>query len=118
MNISARGSYGVAILDVDGRMTVDAVQDASVAASVRDLMREGRRHVLVNLDRVSSIDTTGVRDLVEAYVAITRQSGSLKLLHLPDRVRSVLTITRLLPILESFDAEADAIASFSKSPPA
>jgi anti-sigma B factor antagonist len=118
MKISTRGSQGVAILDVDGRMTVDTASDASLAASARDLMREGRRHVLVNLDRVTSIDTTGVRDLVEAYVAVTRQHGSLKLIHLPERVRGVLMITRLLSILEVFGTEGDAIASFNKSPSA
>ena len=118
MRIDVRGSRGVTILDIDGRMTVDASRDVSLADFVRDLARGGRRYVLVNLEHVSSIDSTGVRDLVEAYVTLTRQSGSLKLVHLPDRVRNVLTITRLLSILEAFDQEADAVASFGTVTPA
>ena len=112
MKIEARASHGVVILDIECRMTVEADRLVSIADLVRDLLRQGRRHFLVNLEGVSSLDTTGVRDIVEAYVTSTRQDGSLKLLNLPARVRDVLTVTRLLTVLESFDGEAEAVASF------
>jgi anti-sigma B factor antagonist len=112
MKIEARASHGVVILDIEGRMTVEADRPVSIADLVRDLLRQGRRHFLVNLKGVSSLDTTGVRDIVEAYVTSTRQDGSLKLLNLPARVRDVLTVTRLLTVLESFDGEDEAVASF------
>jgi anti-sigma B factor antagonist len=112
MKIEARASHGVVILDIEGRMTVEADRPVSVADLVRELLRQGRRHFLINLQGVSSLDTTGVRDIVEAYVTSTRQDGALKLLNLPARVREVLTVTRLLTVLESFDGEADAVASF------
>jgi anti-sigma B factor antagonist len=112
MKIEARASHGVVILDIEGRMTVEADRSVSIADLVRDLLRQGRRHFLVNLGGVSSLDTTGVRDIVEAYVTSTRQDGSLKLMNLPARVRDVLTVTRLLTVLQSFDGEDEAIASF------
>src|SRR5262245_11455640 len=117
MKIESRASQGVVILDIEGRMTVEADRPESVADMVRELMRQGRRHFLINLENVSSLDTTGVRDIVEAYVTSTRQDGSLKLLNLPARVRDVLTVTRLLTVLESFDAEAEALASFGAMAP-
>jgi anti-sigma B factor antagonist len=117
MKIEARASHGVVILDIEGRMTVEADRLVSVADLVRELLRQGRRHFLINLQGVSSLDTTGVRDIVEAYVTSTRQDGALKLLNLPARVREVLTVTRLLTVLESFDGEADAVASFGAMAP-
>ena len=113
MKIQERTCHGVVILDIEGRMTVEASRDVSVADLVREFLRNGRRHFLVNLERVSSLDTTGLRDIVEAYITTTRQDGALKLVHLPAKVREVLAITRLLSVLESFDTEEDAIATFT-----
>jgi anti-anti-sigma factor len=118
MKIQERSCRDVVILDIEGRMTVEASRDVSVADLVRELLRNGRRHFLVNLEGVSSLDTTGLRDIVEAYITTTRQDGSLKLMHLPSKVREVLAITRLLSVLESFDTEADAVASFGTVMPA
>jgi len=115
MKISIRQSGHVSILDVEGRMTVEATRELCLADSVRDILRKGGRFVLLNLEHVASIDSTGVRDIVEAYVTSTRQGAELKLLSLPAKVRSVLTITRLLTILEAYDAEPAAIASFGWS---
>lgn len=115
MKISVRQSGRVTILDVEGRLTVEATREISLADCVREVLRQGGRHVLINLEHVASIDSTGVRDIVESYVTSTRQGAELKLLSLPAKVRSVLTITRLLSILEAYDAEPAAMASFGSS---
>jgi anti-anti-sigma regulatory factor len=49
---------------------------------------------------------------VEAYLAVTRREGSLKLACLAPRVRKVLEITRLLTIIEAYPSEPEALASF------
>ena len=115
MKIEERSSGGVVILDVEGRMTVDAGRELCVADIARGLIKQGRKQILINLERVSTVDSTGVRDIVEAYVTTTRQNGSLKLLHVPARVREVLTVTRIMTILEAYDAEVEAVASFPTS---
>ena len=112
MSIEERTSGNVSVLDVAGRMTIETVGDMPLLARVRQLLQGGRTRVVVNLAGVPYIDTTGIADLVEAYVATSRQGGSLKLLHPTPHVRAVLTMTRLLTILEVYEAEADAVASF------
>jgi len=112
MSIEERTWGNVTVLDVAGRMTIETVGDMPLLARVRRLLQGGRTHVVLNLAGVPYVDTTGIADLVEAYVATKRQGGSLKLLHLTPHVRAVLTMTRLLTILEVYEAEADAVASF------
>jgi anti-sigma B factor antagonist len=112
MSIEERTSGHVTVLDVDGRMTIETVGDMPLLATVRRLLQAGRTRVVLNLAGVPYVDTTGIADLVEAYVATKRQGGVLKLLHLTPRVRTVLTMTRLLTILEAYEVEADAVASF------
>jgi anti-anti-sigma factor len=115
MTIDERPSGTAIVLDVDGRMTIESVNDRSLKVKVRRLLQEGQRRILLNLKGVPYLDTTGLCDIVEAYVATRRQGGSLKLLHPTTHVRAVLATTRLLTILEAYDSESDAIASFGPS---
>ena len=112
MTIEERNSGNVIVLDVAGRMTIETVGDMPLLATVRQLLLGARKHIVLNLAGVPYVDTSGIADLVEAYVATKRQGGSLKLLHLTPHVRSVLTMTRLLTILEVYEAEGTAVASF------
>jgi anti-anti-sigma factor len=112
MTIEERTTGNVTILDVAGRMTIETVGDMPLVPHVRRLLQGGRTHVVVNLAGVPYVDTTGIAELVEAYVATRRQGGSMKLLRLTPHVRTVLTMTRLLTILEAYEAEADVVASF------
>lgn len=112
MMFEERTSGSVTVLDVAGRMTIESLLDMPLADAVRRLVRDGRAHIVLNLEAVPSIDTTGIANLVEAYLATTRQGGSMKLLHLTPRVRAVLTVTRLLTVLDTYEREADAVASF------
>lgn len=112
MTIEERTSDNVTVLDLAGRMTIETVGDMPLLARVRRLLQAGRTRVVLNLAGVPYVDTTGIADLVEAYVATKRQGGSLKLLHVTQHVRAVLTMTRLLTILEVYEVEADAVASF------
>ena len=118
MTIDERTSGSVSILVVHGRMTVDDMGELLVVDNVRQLLRDGRTHVLVDLADVPYVDTTGLRDIVEAYITSRRQGGSVKLLNPTPRIRHLLVITRLLTVIEAFDSEADAVASFGPSQPA
>jgi anti-anti-sigma factor len=115
MTIRERPSGAAIILDVDGRMTIETVNDRPLTVEVRRLLQEGQRRILVNLKGVPYLDTSGLCDIVEGYVTMRRQGGALKLLHPTSHVRTVLATTRLLTILEAYDSEAAAIASFEES---
>ena len=115
MTIEERPSGSVMVLELDGRMTVEALSDMPLTANVRRLLQEGRRQILLNLENVPYLDTAGICSIVEAYVMTRRQKGSLKLLHLTAQVRKVLAVTRLLTILEVYESEADAVASFGSA---
>src|SRR5438477_12533946 len=113
MNVEQRMLGHVTVLDIEGRMTIQA-PDRLVCVIVRRLLGERRRHFLLNLDRVPYVDSTGLTEIVEAYLTTTRQGGTLKLEHLSPHVRELLRITGLSSVLEAFDSEAVALASFGE----
>jgi anti-sigma B factor antagonist len=61
---------------------------------------------------VSTIDSSGVGELVSAYTTATNRGGRLKLINLPSKVADILQITQLITVFEVFDDEDEAVASF------
>ena len=118
MTIEERAFGGVTILDVQGRMTIEVLTDMALANRVRQLLQDGRKHIVLNLEGVPYVDTSGLCNIVEAYITTKRQDGSLKLLHLTTHVQELLLITRLLTIFDAYESEATAVASFGPTAPA
>ena len=112
MTICERASGRVIVLDIEGRLTIQTLRDRPLVAHVRRLLREGRTAIVLNLEKVLYVDTTGLANLVESYIATERQGGALKLVHLTPPVRQLLTTTRLLTVVEAYESEEDAVTSF------
>ena len=68
--------------------------------------------VLIDLSRVSRIDSTGLGVLMNCYCHAVKNAGGLKLLNADAPVRRVLSMTKIDSVLQMFDDEAAAIASF------
>jgi anti-anti-sigma factor len=109
--ISTRLSDDVTIVDLKGRATIGANTDL-FNVELRKLIAQGARKLLLNLAHLTMIDSSGVATIVGTYVSLTRAGGGLKLAHPTDRVREVLKVMRLLPIVPTFDDEPEALASF------
>ena len=111
MDIQERIVGNVAVLDLSGRLIL-ADGEELFRRNVDDLVRRGLVHVLVNFEDVSYLDRAGVGVIVWKYVTLKRHGGALRLLHLKPRSHRVLATTRLLTVLENFDSENEALASF------
>ncbi len=111
VTVTTRRVGDVSVLDVSGRITLG--ESSSI---LRESLREcaGARHpsVLLNLEEVNYIDSSGIGELVSGYTNIRDAGGQLKLLNLTKRVKDLLQITKLYTVFEVFDDEAAAIQSF------
>jgi anti-sigma B factor antagonist len=115
MDVKQRGLAGVIILDLTGRLILGDGEQL-FREKVDELIERRYTRILVNLGGVSYIDSAGVGALVWKYVTVRRRGGALKLLNLQPRTHAVLSVTRLLTVLENFDSEMDAVLSFSQPP--
>jgi anti-sigma B factor antagonist len=68
--------------------------------------------VLIDLSKVSRIDSTGLGVLMNCYCHAVKNSGVLKLLNPDAPVRRVLSVTKIDSVLQTFEDEAVAIESF------
>src|SRR5580765_7302729 len=101
----------VAIVDLSGRITLG---DGSgiVRETVKDLLKGGKKNLLLNLGDVSYIDSSGLGELVGAYATGANQGAQIKLLNVQKRVDDLFTITKLYTVFESFTSETAALQSF------
>jgi anti-sigma B factor antagonist len=68
--------------------------------------------VLIDLSKVSRIDSTGLGVLMNCYCHAVKNSGVLKLLNPDAPVKKVLSVTKIDSVLQTFEDEATAIQSF------
>ncbi len=111
MKISARHNQGVTILEPKGKITI-GVGDVALRQSVVEALGAGSKNILIDLADVTTIDSSGIGELVSAYTTVTNKGGKLRLLNLPPKVQDILQITQLVTVFDVFDNEDEAVASF------
>ena len=114
LNITQRRFGGVVILDLDGKIALGET-NRSLHESLKGLAESDEKNVLVNLAKVTAIDSSGLGELVAGFASLERSGGSMKLLNLPERITEIMTITKLLTVFDIFENEADAVASFGEA---
>ena len=111
MSIQTRIVHGVTILDIRGRISLGE-ESALIRTTIRSLVESGQTNLILNLANVRTVNSTGIGELVSSYTHVVDQGGALKLLHLTKRTRELLAITKLLTVFDTFEDEAEAVASF------
>jgi len=93
-----------------------SAQLTSASSELKEMARlvqgSGDTKVLIDLSRVSRIDSAGLGMLMNCYTHAVRNSGALKLLHPNSQVRQILSITRINSVVATFDDEHTALESF------
>jgi anti-anti-sigma factor len=112
MDVNKRQSGDVTILDLKGKITIGS-GDVQLRNAVQDVMNSGATKVLINMQNVSTIDSSGIGELVSAYTTATNRGAKLKLVNLPAKVTDILTITQLITVFDVFDSEAEGVNSFA-----
>ena len=112
MQIEEREVGEVLVLDLNGKLTIGE-GDELLKDKVNSLIQQGRRKLLLNLEGVPYIDSAGLGEIVRTYTTVSRQGGTLKLVHLTKRIEDLLSITKLLTVFETYDSEQEAVQSFA-----
>ena len=111
MKIETRTIGDITLLDCSGKITLGEGTMA-VRNTVRDILKNNGKKIILNLGDVNYIDSSGIGELVSTYTTVTNSGGQLKLLNLTKKIQELLAITKLLTVFQVFDSEPAALASF------
>ena len=111
MEVKLKERDGVTVASLSGKLAA-GVGDRQLHDLLDELLAENRKRILLDLSGVTGIDSSGVGELVAAYTSIANRGGQLKLLNVTKKIQDLLQITQLLTVFETYDNEAEALASY------
>jgi anti-sigma B factor antagonist len=111
LDIQQREREGIAILDLNGRITVGE-EAGKMRESLQELAAAGGRNIILDLREVDYIDSTGLGALVVCFTTLRKLGGKLKLDNLNRRNIELLLFTKLTTVFEIFNDEQEAVNSF------
>jgi anti-sigma B factor antagonist len=110
---STRQLGEVTVIDVRGRFTL--IEGEAVYDLLLDLLREGRRRILLNFRDVLYLDSSGLGQLVRALYTAQKQGAELRAVELNPRAQAVMKVANLHRMFPDYPDEQAGLRSFSPS---
>ena len=112
MKLTSREENGVVVLEPKGKIM--GGPDATILHDqLHDLISQEKKKVIIDLSKVEWMNSTGLGILISGLTTLRNNGGDLKLARVTDKIESLLTITKLITVFESFDDVEGAVESFS-----
>lgn len=114
MTIQDQPAPETTVVEIAGKVTIG--YDAQMRDAILDATDAGARNVLLRMDRVTKIDSSGIGELAAAHLRIKDSGGRFLLVGLPEKLAAPLVIANLLGVLEMYPNVDEALAALESSP--
>lgn len=111
MQISEKKENDVTVLNLDGSL-MGGPEAVSLNEKINRLLDEKSLKVVLNLEQVERVNSSGLGILIKVLTTFKRNGGELKLAHVNPKIENLLVMTKLNTIFESYETEESAISSF------
>ena len=111
MEYQIRTEASVSILALTGDLDVSSAP--TLQAALQQLMDDGQRLVVLDLEAVPFMDSSGLGVLVAAHRRLTALGGQIALASAASTLRKVFELTRTNRLFKLHDAVSDAVAGMS-----
>ncbi len=112
MNIDVRElEDDIVVLDVDG--DIDLYSASDLRDSVFEQIDTGLTKVIINLENVTYIDSSGIGTLITSLSKIKKINGKMCIINVYDSVKKVFELTKLTTFFKIYTSENEAVAALS-----
>ena len=112
MEITKRENDNISIIDINGE--IDLYNAPEIKDVINALIAEQKVNVIINLEKVSYIDSSGIGALISSLSNLKKYQGGLKIINVFASVRKVFELTKLTSFFEIYDSEEEALSNFKK----
>lgn len=98
----------ITILEAKGKITIGE-GDVQLRRSIKGLIEQGKKQIILSLEGVKYMDSAGVGELVSTYTSVKNGGGKLYLTGVTGKILGLLEITQLLQVFEVYPSIAEAI---------
>ena len=92
----------VAVCAIEGKLS-GIEGRGQIQEKVHDLIDRDLKYVILDLSKVNWIDSTGLGDLIASLSSIKKKDGNMVLTNIQAPVQSLLKMTNLTQIFDTFD---------------
>ena len=116
MKMSTLNNLDIAVLELHGPL-IGGDETDELRKKSRDLIEQGNRKAIIDLNYVTYINSTGIGSLVSIHTMYANANGKVKLCGIGKNVENVFVITRLMSVFDIDETRSAAIKSFSSVKP-
>ena len=111
MTIEERAIGSVVVLDVSGRLVLGD-GDQLLKDRVASHFEKGNRRLLLNVSKLSYVDSSGLGVIVASFLAARGVGGALRLVNPSSRLHQLLAMAKLLKVVDVCTSDEEAVQSF------
>jgi anti-sigma B factor antagonist len=108
LKLDTHNKDGIEIVDVEGE--IDVYTAPRLRELLIDLVNKQHYHLIVNMEKVEFLDSTGLGVLVGGLKRVRAHDGSLDLVCTQERILKIFRITGLTKVFGIHDTVDEAIA--------
>ncbi len=109
MELNTRERDGIVIIEVSGE--VDLYNAPTLKEEIQKLVEQEKYKIIMNLDRVSYVDSSGIGALISSYSNLKKFQGSMRISNVAGSVRKVFELTKLTSFFDIDDDEEQSLAA-------
>ncbi len=111
MKINKRMEGNVAVISLGGKL-MGGPDAEEVRDTIKEVIDDGVKDVLMDLNAVTWVNSTGLGILISSHVTVTNAGGRLKLSSVANKINQIFMVTKLHTVFETFDNETLGLESF------
>ena len=114
MKVTSEKKKGILVLDVQGKVVGDASLDLrrSINGWLAELPESEKPKVILDLSKVSMMDSSGLGVLVSSFTSVQKKGGRLVLAGLGKGLQNLIAITKLTRVFDMYEDADEAATSF------
>lgn len=112
MKVKFNEKYNAVVAELKGNV-MGGPEAAEFGNSLKKILAEGKKNIVIDLSDVKFMNSSGLGMLISALTTVKNGDGVLKLANVTDKIQSLLMITKLITIFETFNSVDEAVKSFN-----
>ena len=113
MTIQDQPAPKTTVVEIAGKVTIG--YDAQMRDAILDATEAGAQNVLLRMNRVTKIDSSGIGELAAAHLRIKKAGGRFILVGLSEKLAAPLVIANLVGVLEMYSGVDEALTALEEA---
>ncbi len=111
MEIQQKTEGSVEVISISGE--IDLYNAPDIKKLIQALIAENKVKVVIDFDKVTYIDSSGIGAMISSLSNLKKQGGMLKISNIHDSVKKVFELTKLTSFFQIFASQEEAVTSFN-----